>query len=66
MQVALPKFEMQRLALDVKKTFDKVRHDDLIYKIRLLGINPTLCRLVANFLKVVGENWNIFLCQGNS
>ena len=45
-----PPLEVRRVFLDISKTFDKVWHEGLIYKIKSMGISGELCKLLENYL----------------
>ena len=36
--------------LDIQKAFDKVLHEDLLYKLQSMGISGKLCKLLENYL----------------
>ena len=42
--------EAQGVFLDLSKVFDKLWHDGLIYKLKLLGISKNLLKLIQNYL----------------
>ena len=42
--------EVRAVFLDISKTFDKVRHDGLIFKLKQNGISGSLFKLLANYL----------------
>ena len=43
--------EVRSVFLDISKTFDKVWHDDIIYKLTQNGISRNLLNLLEDFLK---------------
>ena len=45
-----PSLEVRGVFLDLSKTFDKVWHDGLIYKLKSLGISGSLLKLIQNYL----------------
>ena len=45
-----PSLEVRGVFLDLSKAFDKVWHDGLIYKLKLLGISGSLLKLIQNYL----------------
>ena len=44
-------FEVRSVFLDISNTFDKVRHDGIIYKLTQNGISGNLLNLLEDFLK---------------
>ena len=44
-------FDVSSVFLDVSKTFDKVWHDGLIFKLKQNGISGNLLNLLSNFLR---------------
>ena len=44
-------FDVRSLFLDISKTFDKVRHNGLIFKLKQNGISGNLLNLLSNFLR---------------
>ena len=47
---ANPSLELRGVRLDISKTFDRVCHDGLLYKLRLLGICGRYYNLIRSFL----------------
>ena len=47
---ASPSLEVHGVFLSLSKVFDKVWHDDLLYKVRTNGIEANLFRLIKSFL----------------
>ena len=45
-----PSLEVQGVFLDISKAFEKVLHDELIYKLKRNGINGNLLRLIYSLL----------------
>ena len=43
-------YEVRGVFLDLSKTFDKVWHEDLVFKLEQNGISGKLLRLIKNFL----------------
>ena len=44
-------FDVRSVLLDISKAFDKVWHDDLIFKLKQNGISGNLLNLLSNFLR---------------
>ena len=44
-------FDVRSLLLDISKAFDKVWHDNLIFKLKQNGISGNLLNLLSNFLR---------------
>ena len=44
-------FDVCSVLLDISKAFDKVWHDDLIFKLKQNGISGNLLNLLSNFLR---------------
>ena len=42
--------ELRSVFLDIPKAFDKVRHQGLLYKLKLMGISGELYELLQNYL----------------
>ena len=45
-----PLLEVRSAFLDISKTFDKAWHEDLLYKLKSLGISGQLYNLLENYL----------------
>ena len=45
-----PPLDVRRIFLDISKAFDRVWHDELIYKIKSFGIPDTPLKLIENFV----------------
>ena len=45
-----PSLEVHRVFLDLSKAFDKVWHDDLLYKLKSNGLDGNLFKLIKQFL----------------
>ena len=48
---ANPSLEVRSIFLDLSKTFDRVWHKGLLYKLKCMGINGKLLKLVESFLR---------------
>ena len=46
-----PPLDVRSVYLDISKAFDRVWHDDLIYKLKRCGVSGQLLSLIQNFLK---------------
>ena len=47
---ANPSLEVRGVFLDISKAFDRVWHKGLLYKLKCMGINGNLLKLVESFL----------------
>ena len=47
---ANPSLEVRGVFLDISKAFDRVWHDELLYKLKLLGIRGRYYNLIHSFL----------------
>ena len=45
-----PAIDVRRIFLDISKSFDKVWHKGLIYKLKSCGISGNLLKLIENYL----------------
>ena len=45
-----PTLEVRSVFLDISKAFDKVWHEDLLFKLRSMGISNELYNLLGNYL----------------
>ena len=45
-----PSFEVTSVFLDISKTFDKVCHEGMLYKLKSMGISGELYNLLENYL----------------
>ena len=44
-------FELRSVFLDISKTFDKVRHEGIIFKLKQKGISDDLLNILSDFLR---------------
>ena len=47
---AYPTLETRGVFLDMSKAFDKIWHEGLIFKLKLVGVTDSLLRLMESFL----------------
>ena len=50
----------QAVVLDISKAFDRVRHPDLLHKLKTYGISGQIFNLISSLTALSGSGWKVF------
>ena len=56
---AYPTLDARGVFLDMSKAFDKVKHEGLIHKLKLMGVSDSLLNLIQSFLTDFKEHYSM-------